>query len=101
MLRVIDLFAGCGGLSDGLRRVVDDDGESVFETVMAVECDPHAAETYRSNIGDHVEESKIEAVFDFEECDVLVGGPPCQGFSNLNRNNVGAERRALWKQYVR
>lgn len=101
MLKVIDLFSGCGGLSDGLRRVLDENGDPVFASVMAVECDPHAAETYRLNIGDHVEESKIENVVDFEECDVLVGGPPCQGFSNLNRNMVGAERRMLWKEYVR
>ncbi len=101
MLKVIDLFAGCGGLSDGIRRVRDADGAPVFESVMAIECDPHAAETYRLNIGDHVEEDLVENVCDFEECDILVGGPPCQGFSNLNRNNVGAERRTLWKQYLR
>lgn len=35
------------------------------------------------------------------EIDVVVGGPPCQGFSGLNRAKVGAERNSLWQEFVR
>ncbi len=37
----------------------------------------------------------------FPEADVVIGGPPCQGFSPLNRNLVGFERRGLWREYLR
>jgi DNA (cytosine-5)-methyltransferase 1 len=43
----------------------------------------------------------IEHVDHFPRADVVVGGPPCQGFSTLNRARVGLERRALWEEYVR
>ena len=43
----------------------------------------------------------IEQVPQFPEADVVVGGPPCQGFSQLNMNGVGLERRALWSEYLR
>src|SRR5262249_44938197 len=35
------------------------------------------------------------------KADVVIGGPPCQGFSPLNRDGVGPERRALWREYMR
>jgi DNA (cytosine-5)-methyltransferase 1 len=92
---LIDLFAGCGGMTQGFL----DSGR--FRPVLAVECDPDAAETYRLNFGDHVAEAQIEDVARFPEVDVLIGGPPCQGFSMLNRNAVGFERRGLWREYLR
>ena len=94
-LRLMDLFAGCGGMTRGF---VDAGG---FLPVYAVEFDPDAAETYRRNFGDHVIEAPIEEVDEFPEVDVVVGGPPCQGFSLLNRDGVGLERRALWRHYLR
>src|SRR4051812_9524173 len=77
-LRLMDLFAGCGGMTRGF---VDGGG---FRPVYAVELDADAATTYRLNFGDHVVEAPIEDVDDFPEVDVVVGGPPCQGFSPLN-----------------
>jgi DNA (cytosine-5)-methyltransferase 1 len=94
-IRVLDLFSGCGGLSAGLRAT------GRFTVVGAVESDRNAAETYRMNFGDHVHHRLIEDVRDFPVADVVVGGPPCQGFSPLNRDGVGFERRALWEQYLR
>jgi DNA (cytosine-5)-methyltransferase 1 len=70
-------------------------------TVGAVESDSDAAETYRANFGDHVIHGRIECVEEFPAADVVVGGPPCQGFSPLNRAGVGFERRSLWRQYLR
>jgi DNA (cytosine-5)-methyltransferase 1 len=92
----MDLFAGCGGMTRGF---VDTDR---FEPVFAVEMDAQAAATYAANFGDdHVVAKKIEEVENFPEVDVVIGGPPCQGFSSLNRDGVGLERRALWREYLR
>ncbi len=93
--QLIDLFAGCGGMTRGFldsRR---------FKAVFAVERDPDAAATYRKNFGDHVAEVPIEDVAVFRSVDVVIGGPPCQGFSPLNRDAVGFERRGLWREYLR
>jgi DNA (cytosine-5)-methyltransferase 1 len=95
-LRTIDLFSGCGGLSLGLERT------GVFRSVLAVDFDRHATETYGANFGDtEVVAGPIEDVTAVPKADVVVGGPPCQGFSALNRDKVGFERRALWRQYLR
>lgn len=93
--RVIDLFAGCGGMTLGFR----DTGRC--RPVLAVEWDPAAAETYRRNLGDHVAAGAIEDVPSFPAAHILIGGPPCQGFSPLNMRGVGMERRGLWRQYLR
>jgi len=94
-LALIDLFAGCGGLTRGFC----DTGR--FEPIFAVECDEDAAATYRANFGDHVFCGPIERVESFPAADVIVGGPPCQGFSPLNMRRVGLERRTLWREYLR
>lgn len=93
--RVLDLFAGCGGISSGFEQT------GAFMTVGAIEMDRDAAETYAQNFGIEVTYGLIEKVREFPEADVLVGGPPCQGFSPLNRGGVGLERRALWREYLR
>ena len=95
-LRTIDLFAGCGGLSLGLAQ------GGAFVSVLAVDSDPDAAETYGANFPEtEVIVGPVETVKTVPRADVLVGGPPCQGFSALNRDKVGMERRALWRQYLR
>lgn len=73
-----------------------------FEPIFAVEIDRDAAETYAANFGkNHVFAGKIEQVDEFPSAQVLIGGPPCQGFSPLNRDGVGLERRTLWREYAR
>ena len=73
-----------------------------FEPVLAVERDRDAAATYAANVGTrHLVVGPIEAVGAFPRADVLIGGPPCQGFSPLNRDGVGLDRRALWREYLR
>ena len=101
MFSVIDLFAGCGGLTRGFL----DTGQ--FEPILAVELDRDAAETYELNFGPHVARhddgrpAKLEDVPEFPRADVIVGGPPCQGFSPLNMLGVGLDRRELWREYLR
>ena len=94
--RLIDLFAGCGGMTRGFH----DSGR--FESIFAVEFDSFAAATYEANFPDvEMMATPIEDVKTFPEADVVIGGPPCQGFSALNRNLVGFERRGLWRHYLR
>jgi DNA (cytosine-5)-methyltransferase 1 len=91
----MDLFSGCGGMTRGFV----DTGR--YQPVLAVEWDTDAAETYAANFGDHVFAGPIEEVDHFPDVDVVIGGPPCQGFSALNMRGVGMERRGLWRQYLR
>ena len=107
--RVIDLFAGAGGLTVGFKS-------AGFAPVFAVEIDRAAAETYRVNFDPggsvsqdpeeraHVYACPIELIRDFPQADVVIGGPPCQGFSPLGRDRAHHERaelNELWRQYLR
>jgi DNA (cytosine-5)-methyltransferase 1 len=94
-LTLIDLFAGCGGLTRGFLD------SRKFRAIFAVELDEDAATTYRTNFGNHVFCGPIERVESFPAADVIIGGPPCQGFSPLNMRGVGLERRTLWREYLR
>lgn len=116
-ISVVDLFSGCGGFTQGFhefRPVGDPDTGPVFRSVAAVEHDRAAAATYAINFGSgRTDKDFPEARVHFgdiedwhptpEACDadVVVGGPPCQGFSALNRNKKGVERNRLWEEYVR
>ena len=96
-LTVIDLFAGAGGLSEGFAR------NSRFKTVAAVEHSQPAAATYAENHrGVNVFEGDIAVWLrdGVPAADVVVGGPPCQGFSNLGARQVRDPRNALWRRYV-
>ena len=95
--RLIDLFAGCGGMTVGFVR-------EGFRPVFAVEHDLSAAATYAANFGsDHTVWGDIQDVPDDEipPADVVIGGPPCQGFSNLGSKDVNDPRNQLWKEYLR
>jgi DNA (cytosine-5)-methyltransferase 1 len=98
---VIDLFAGCGGMTLGFKLT------GRFNPTFAVEFDADAADTYELNFGDHVARladgrpAPIEVVPGFPSADVVIGGPPCQGFSPLNMRGVGLQRRSLWREYLR
>jgi DNA (cytosine-5)-methyltransferase 1 len=96
-IRVIDLFAGCGGLTQGLR-----DADVGFMPVAAVEIDRQAAATYAMNHGDHVYVGDIEDWVhgSIPAADVVVGGPPCQGFSALGKQDAMDPRNQLWRRYV-
>ena len=93
--KVIDLFAGCGGLTLGFQR-------AGFEPVLAVEREVDFARTYAENFGHHCIAAEIEKVVGghVPKADVVVGGPPCQGFSNLTGNKKGDPRRKLWQYFM-
>lgn len=93
---VIDLFAGAGGFTEGFVA-------AGFAPVFAVEKDPAAAATYQENFGDHVYVGDIKSLSADEvpSADVIVGGPPCQGFSQLGSRRDSDPRNSLWWEYVR
>ena len=94
---LIDLFAGCGGMTKGFTL-------EGFEPVLAVEFDRAAASTYAMNFGeDHTFFGDIADLPDasIPRADIVIGGPPCQGFSNLGSKDVNDPRNKLWKEYIR
>lgn len=93
-LTFVDLFAGCGGLALGFVR-------EGFGAVGAVEIDPDAAETYALNIDDNIHVDDIATVKRWPRAQVVIGGPPCQGFSQLGMRDPDDPRNQLWREYVR
>ena len=97
MPSLIDLFAGCGGMTSGFVN-------SGFTPLLAIERDLHAAATYAANYGeDHTLWRDISTVCRAEvpKADVVIGGPPCQGFSNLGAKDADDPRNTLWREYLR
>lgn len=103
MYSVVDLFAGAGGLSLGFLQTGEYDIKAAFEKI------PHMQETYHLNHpnvevhGDVCTADYVEIKRRHGEIDVVIGGPPCQGFSNANRqkNTAVNQNNMLVKQYLR
>lgn len=79
---VLDLFAGCGGLSLGFEA-------AGFKTI-GYEMEPNAAETYRQNLNGNCLTVKLDTSFNYPEAQIIIGGPPCQPFS-VGGNQKGIE----------
>jgi DNA (cytosine-5)-methyltransferase 1 len=99
--RLIDLFCGAGGMSLGFT---DDRFCGGFECVLAVDNDDAALATHHANFGGKIVSGNIEDWLEEDpripKADVVIGGPPCQGFSLLNKKRDGDHRRALWEPYL-
>jgi len=101
---VIDTFCGAGGLSLGLRQ-------AGLDVRGAFDSDARAAETYRRNLGNHVVVARAEvirgsdlralAAVEAHESLIVVGGPPCQGFSRQRRGDDADRRNDLIFEFVR
>jgi DNA (cytosine-5)-methyltransferase 1 len=107
-VRVADLFSGCGGLTLGVRAAAEDLGMG-FQAVLAVDSDPVALACYAANFGGvSAHQEGIETLFcgrlgnplsEGEAAlaeatggvDILLGGPPCQGHSDLNNSTRRAD----------
>lgn len=99
---LIDLFAGAGGMTQGFV-------DAGFIPVFAVECDSAAAGSYEANFGPHVFRGFIEDL-DLDSipgADIVIGGPPCQGFSPLGKMSPQEQRmreqaalNGLWRYFV-
>jgi len=86
--RVVDLFAGAGLLSYAFQK-------EGFEVIRAVEINRLAAATYAANLSAHVEIGDVTRAQPRGRCEVLVAGPPCQGFSTLGRRDPRDPRNRL------
>ncbi len=101
--KVIDLFSGAGGLSLGFIQ------SRRFDIKVAYENNPAMQETYKNNHpkvdvrGDVCTANYSEIQKKYGKIDVVIGGPPCQGFSNANRqkNHAISQNNMLVKQYIR
>lgn len=80
--KVVDLFAGCGGLSLGFEA-------AGFETI-GYECEEAAVNTYNKNLKGRCHLQKLEVGFEYPHADIVIGGPPCQPFSVFG-NQKGME----------
>lgn len=99
-LNYIDLFSGCGGLSLGIKQ-------AGFTKLCDVEILQHAYETLKINFpeshhynGD-IAEFDPKNYIDGKAVHLVVGGPPCQGFSVAGKRNVKDERNNLFNQFLR
>lgn len=102
-MKVIDLFAGCGGLSLGFEM-------AGFEIPLAIEKDEWASETYKKNHpATRVLTEDITKIIDLENLierenlpiDGIIGGPPCQGFSLSGNRDKNDPRNSLFMEFVR
>lgn len=106
VLSYIDLFSGAGGFSLGF----DNKG---FQNIFSIDIEPSFCETYKYNFPNHkliekdislVSDEEIKYLKKVEDVDVIIGGPPCQGFSlagNIGRKFIEDPRNRLFKEFVR
>jgi DNA (cytosine-5)-methyltransferase 1 len=106
MYTVLDLFCGCGGLSEGFRL-------AGYDIVAGIDINQAAIDTYNYNFGENkgvccdlstMDENIIaEKMESLGRIDVIIGGPPCQGFSSANRYKKEGEdpRNKLFYEFVK
>ncbi|MBP5467319.1 MAG: DNA (cytosine-5-)-methyltransferase [Clostridia bacterium] len=105
IFRILDLFCGAGGFSDGLEQVRN------FSTEVALDNDKNAVQTFKHNfpkaevvLGDILNQKiqeKIVALCKERNVNMIIGGPPCQGFSLKGKNlGLNDSRNYLFKEYL-
>lgn len=101
LLNSIDLFCGAGGLTLGFS----DRMGHCFKPVWANDFNQYAANTYNANFGPYCTVGDIVDILNdpqtvIPKADIVIGGPPCQGFSLLNKKRESDARKQLWKPYM-
>ena len=104
MHKIIDIFSGAGGLSLGAAR-------AGFHLVGAIEKDPLALSTHIKNFpfSTHIQEDVTnlnlrrlkQYAIDIKNVTGVIGGPPCQGFSNIGHQRLDDERNTLFAHFFR
>ena len=103
-IRAISLFCGAGGFCEGARL-------AGWQVVSAVESDPQACRTHAANfpevllhegdIGGFLKGEGRGRALAGEQIDIVYGGPPCQGFSQIGPRDFSDPRNILYKEFVR
>lgn len=105
MINVLDLFCGCGGISSGFKQ-------AGFNIIGGIDFDPDSISTFQFNFKNskaicadllNYNDNRIIEDFGNEKIDIIVGGPPCQGFSSANRwqKEKNDPRNRLFFEYLR
>lgn len=106
ILKVLDVFAGAGGFSLGFQL-------SGFEIIGAIEMDKWAADTYKANHSDsckvlvenieNLTDEFLKETFKENKPNIIIGGPPCQGYSICNKNAGDPKdpRNSLFTEFLR
>lgn len=94
--RILSLFAGCGGLDYGFHN------NPAFTHVFVNDFDKDSCDTYEHNFGIKPVCADVSTLTEFPDCDLLIGGFPCQGFSMANPYRTPEDdRNQLYKQVLR
>lgn len=102
-MNIISLFTGAGGLDIGFM-------EAGYNDILASDIMPQAKDSYNTNYPHttfllkdicQVTTEEIKQLIGKQEVDVIIGGPPCQGFSNMGNKNSADPRNLLFENYVR
>jgi DNA (cytosine-5)-methyltransferase 1 len=103
--KIIDIFSGCGGFSTGFEQ------SGAFTNVLAIDIWNIALETIKINkahtkticspLENLSNEEIIKIKDEYGDIEVVVGGPPCQGFSLAGKRQKDDPRNNLWQEYIR
>jgi DNA (cytosine-5)-methyltransferase 1 len=101
--KFIDLFSGCGGFSTGMEM-------AGHKCILGVDNDQHAIETFKKNHKyaqgllidiNKLTKKKLANLIDIKDVDMVIGGPPCQGFSTVGKGDAQDARNDLFQQFIR
>lgn len=98
---LMDLFSGAGGLALGFTEKFGNH----FKPIWANDVNADAVGTYNANFGAHcIHGDMLEWLHNphtvVPKTDVVIGGPPCQGFSLLNKNRAEDARKTMWRPFL-
>lgn len=103
-ITTVDLFCGAGGFTEGFRK------SGGFTPILAVDFDKQACDTFKHNHPDipvvcsdisKIEKDQLHELTNGQQVDVVIGGPPCQGFSLAGRRLPEDPKNKLFKEFVR
>jgi len=101
--KIVDLFSGCGGFGLGAKQ-------AGFDVVVAIDIDPNLQSAYQTNFpntrvlpGDlsKMDKDSWHILLAGQEIDGVIGGPPCQGYSRIGKNEPDDPRRSLLGHFFR
>ena len=101
-INVLDLFCGCGGMSKGLE-------DAGFNIIAGIDVWDKAIESYKKNFKHlaicedltNLSPQELSIKYNIKNIDLIVGGPPCQGFSMAGKRDKKDPRNSLFMEYVK